>query len=129
MRLSSLLCCVPDKTVYRDDQISVPNKKSKEPAVPTATSSASSTPVASSTSAKKSDIYTPAGSLQIFQQYCDEDDPDVIGPEGLEKLFNDAGISVEGAMPMILAWQLQASEMMKVTKEEWVRGTAGLNPF
>ncbi|KAJ6488504.1 Cullin binding-domain-containing protein [Mycena vitilis] len=44
----------------------------------------------------------------------------------MENLCRDAQISLEGAMPLILAWQLHAAEMGKFTKEEWTKGTESL---
>ncbi|KAF5373160.1 hypothetical protein D9758_001581 [Tetrapyrgos nigripes] len=82
--------------------------------------------VNSSQATGKADVYTPAAALELFKNYADEDDENVIGPEGLEKLCNDAQIPLDGAMPMILAWQFEALEMMKFTKEEWTKGTASL---
>jgi hypothetical protein len=80
----------------------------------------------SSQTTAKADVYTPADALKLFKDYADDDDENVIGPEGLERLCNDAEIPLDGAMPMILAWQFEASEMMKFTKEEWTKGTASL---
>ncbi|KAK7449622.1 hypothetical protein VKT23_013098 [Stygiomarasmius scandens] len=124
--LSSLLCCISDKhtNVYRDAETNgmtgggADASTSKSKAQPKSTSNANA--------AQNPEPYTPARSLSLFQSYVDEDDSDVIGPEGLEKLCNDAQISVEGALPMILAWQFQTSEMMKIKKDEWIKGTEGL---
>lgn len=66
--------------------------------------------------------YTAQRSLALFQKYADSDDPNVIGPEGFEELCNETGIPLEGALPLILAWQLEAAEMAKISKEEWVQG-------
>ncbi|KAI0648307.1 hypothetical protein C8Q79DRAFT_566909 [Trametes meyenii] len=35
-------------------------------------------------------------------------------------------ISLEGALPLILAWQLQGSEMAKFKEDEWMKGTCEL---
>lgn len=58
----------------------------------------------------------------LFATYTDVDDPSIIGGDGLEKLCRDANISMEGAQPLILAWLLDASELGKLTKEEWLKG-------
>lgn len=50
------------------------------------------------------------------------DDPSFIGAEGFEQLCTDADISMEGALPMLLAWQMDATEMAKITKEQWSQG-------
>jgi len=70
--------------------------------------------------------YTPKRSTALFAKYTDSDDPKVIGPEGYEKLCSDANIPLEGALPLILAWQLGAKEMGKITTEEWNQGTETL---
>jgi DCN1-like protein 4/5 len=46
----------------------------------------------------------------------------VIGPGGLEKLCTEADIPLDGAQPLILAWQLKSSEMGKFTRAEWSHG-------
>lgn len=33
---------------------------------------------------------------------------------------------MDGALPLLLAWQMEAKEMAKITKEEWAKGTANL---
>ncbi len=49
-----------------------------------------------------------------------------MGPEGFERLCADAGMPMEGARPLIFAWQMQAAEMAKISKQEWVQGMATL---
>lgn len=56
----------------------------------------------------------------------DSDDPSIIGPEGFERLCSDANIPLDGALPLILAWQLSAKEMGKITEQEWKTGTESL---
>jgi len=142
--LSSLLCCISDKhtNVYRDAETNgmtsggadASTSKSKvrshvsitPPFFQPQLAQAQPKSTSNANAAQNPEPYTPARSLSLFQSYVDEDDSDVIGPEGLEKLCNDAQISVEGALPMILAWQFQTSEMMKIKKDEWIKGTEGL---
>lgn len=50
------------------------------------------------------------------------DDPSFIGAEGFEQLCTDANVPMEGALPMLLAWQTDATEMAKITKEQWLQG-------
>lgn len=70
--------------------------------------------------------YTPARSVAIFDEYADEDEPDAIGPEGLERLCDDMGVPMDGPGPFVLAWLLGAKEMGKIAKAEWVKGTDDL---
>lgn len=58
----------------------------------------------------------------LFEHYADEDEPDFIGPEGLERLCSDAEVPMEGAGPLVLAWLLGTKEMGKIAKSEWVKG-------
>jgi DCN1-like protein 4/5 len=69
------------------------------------------------------EAYTPQRSLALFKKYADSDDPNVIGPEGFERLCTDANFPLDGPLPLILAWQLCAKEMAKITKDEWTSGT------
>ncbi|KAI0831711.1 Cullin binding-domain-containing protein [Trametes gibbosa] len=47
-------------------------------------------------------------------------------PDGFEKLCSDIDISLEGALPLVLAWQLNGTEMAKFTEDEWTKATAKL---
>ncbi|KAI0668485.1 Cullin binding-domain-containing protein [Trametes maxima] len=70
--------------------------------------------------------YSEACARQLFKTYEDPDTPGEIGPEGFERLCTDMEISLEGALPLILAWQLQGSEMAKFKENEWMKGTSEL---
>lgn len=70
--------------------------------------------------------YSATQATSLFATYADADNQDVIGPEGFEKLCGDTEISLEGALPLVLAWQLGATEMAKITREEWEKSTAEL---
>jgi len=83
-------------------------------------------PAASPKNSTKLEPFTPQRALGLFKSYADEDAPDVIGPEGFERLCADAGMPMEGARPLIFAWQMQAVEMAKISKQEWVQGMATL---
>lgn len=75
---------------------------------------------------KKTVPYTPQGADALFDQYADEDTPESIGPEGLERLCADGEIPLEGALPLILAWQLGSIEMGQFTRTEWGNGMSAL---
>ncbi|KAI8999043.1 DUF298-domain-containing protein [Trametes punicea] len=67
-----------------------------------------------------------ANARRLFRTYQDPDAPGEIGPEGFEKLCNDLNISLEGALPLVLAWQLHGLEMGRLKENEWMRGTEEL---
>ena len=81
-----------------------------------------SKPVKSSESAP----YSAAAAVSLFDSYADPDDPTVIGPEGFERFCSDAEVSLEGALPLILAWQVNASEMAKINRPEWEKASSEL---
>lgn len=68
----------------------------------------------------------PQRAQALFKSFADDDDPDVIGPGGVERLCAEAGIPLEGAQPLVLAWQFKAKEMAKFSRSEWLHGTEAL---
>ncbi|KAJ8495571.1 hypothetical protein ONZ45_g12807 [Pleurotus djamor] len=106
----------------RKDDVSEDTAKSTNGTQPDAVKS-TAPPTAS---AQKHEPYTSAKALATFKHYADQDDPDVIGPEGFSKLCEDAGIPMEGVKTLLMAWQMNTSEMGKITKEEWTKGTEKL---
>lgn len=87
-----------------------------------------STPQAGNPSSKKtkSEPYTPQRALDLFKLYVDEEAQDSIGLEGFERLCKDADMPMEGTRPLIFCWQMQAKEMGRITKDEWLQGMAVL---
>jgi len=84
----------------------------------------------STTNMDASKPYTPALAVSLFDTYADPDSINskekTIGPEGFEKLCSDAQIPLDGALPLVMAWILDAKEMGKISKEEWVKATGTL---
>ena len=70
--------------------------------------------------------YTAAQAVVLFSNYADDDDASIIGPVGFEKLCYDAGIPLDSALPLLLAWQFGASEVATFSRAEWEKGTAEL---
>ncbi|KAI0933574.1 hypothetical protein AcW1_005371 [Taiwanofungus camphoratus] len=103
MHISFLFCCVPHKTPHSDNEAL----------------STSAAPKPKSTKAAPSEPYSATNAATLFSAYADEDDPSVIGPEGFERLCSDMDVSLEGPLPLILAWQMNAKEMAKISKGEW----------
>ena len=75
---------------------------------------------------EKNEKYTAQRALQLFNTYAEKDDNDVITTTGFEQLCSDANIPFDGALPLILAWQMGSKEMGRITKDEWVTGTSSL---
>jgi hypothetical protein len=114
--------------------IKTPPAPTAAPVVPAPTPTPTTTPATKPTKAakpakstsKSSSPYSSAASTALFDTYADTDEPDSIGPEGLERLCGDAGVSLEGALPLVLAWQLGASEMGTFKRGEWMSGMEAL---
>jgi len=75
---------------------------------------------------EKNETYTPQRALELFNTYAEKDDKTVITTAGFEQLCTDANIPFDGALPLILAWQMGSKEMGRITKDEWVTGTNSL---
>jgi len=74
----------------------------------------------------RTEPYSSQRAQELFKTYADNDDPNEIGPDGFEQLCNDADMKMDGARPIIFAWQFGAKELAKITKEEWITGTSTL---
>jgi DCN1-like protein 4/5 len=70
--------------------------------------------------------YSVARVRALFETYRDTDQPTIIGPAGFQQLCTDSEISLEGVLPLVLAWQLDAKEMAKFTEPEWMAGFKAL---
>ncbi|KAG5221265.1 PLC phosphodiesterase [Salix suchowensis] len=106
-----------------------PEPPVKKPRAKAATSKAATTKTKAAPKAKGKTAeanVSPALALATFGKYADEDSPEVIGPEGFSRLCEDADASLEGPLPLIIAWLMDAGEMAKITKEEWTKGTSKL---
>ncbi|GAB5593033.1 hypothetical protein Unana1_07933 [Umbelopsis nana] len=57
-----------------------------------------------------------------FEQYEDPDMKGNITPEGMTKFISDLDISLESVTVLIISWQLNASSMGYITREEWMNG-------
>ena len=71
-------------------------------------------------------MYSEQRAETLFSQFADEDSPDVIGAEGFERLCKEAQVPLDGALPLLLAWQFGSHEIAKISKQEWMEITAAL---
>lgn len=62
--------------------------------------------------------YSDGRMIQTFKEYAD-DGKDVMSSDGMQRLFEDAGISLEGVIPFLLAFTCQAEEFGALRLEEW----------
>lgn len=64
--------------------------------------------------------------LAWFREYTSPDEPDVLGPEGMEKFCEDIGVEPENIVMLVLAYRMQARQMGFFTQEEWMKGLSEL---
>ncbi|KAF9518220.1 hypothetical protein BS47DRAFT_1276184, partial [Hydnum rufescens UP504] len=71
--------------------------------------------------------FSESSLIAFFSKYADEEasldgEPQTISPEGIMSLCEDAGISLEGVRPILLAWVCKAKKMANIDREEWISG-------
>ncbi|EUC67203.1 defective in cullin neddylation protein [Rhizoctonia solani AG-3 Rhs1AP] len=55
----------------------------------------------------------------MFDKYTDEDDSNIIGAEGMERLCTDASVPMDGALPLLIAWSVNAKTLGTITRSEF----------
>jgi len=60
--------------------------------------------------------------LTLFNEYSTPDEPEVIGPEGIESFCNAIAVDPEDVIMLVIAWKMDAKQMGYFTKKEWVKG-------
>ncbi|XP_024381583.1 uncharacterized protein [Physcomitrium patens] len=58
----------------------------------------------------------------FFNQYADKTEDNCIGPDGIEALCEDLGVSPTDIKVLLLAWKLQAARQGYFSLEEWRKG-------
>ncbi|XP_074041001.1 DCN1-like protein SCCRO4 [Leptinotarsa decemlineata] len=71
--------------------------------------------------------YSHKKCLTWFREYTTPDEPDTLGPEGMEKFCEDIGVEPENVVMLVLAYKMQARRMGYFTKEEWLKGLQELH--
>ncbi|KAG5728352.1 DCN1-like protein 5 [Termitomyces sp. T112] len=118
-----------EKQTKSDDDVIV--QKNVVPGTKASTTSNGSPPLSTKVQSSPprptpNEPYSAERAQALFKKYEDSDEFNTIGADGFARLCNDAQITMEGALPLILAWQFGTKEMMKITEEEWRKGTGSL---
>lgn len=61
-----------------------------------------------------------------FREYTTPDDPDTLGPEGMEKFCEHIGVEPENVVMLVLAYKMSARQMGFFTQGEWSKGLTDL---
>lgn len=64
--------------------------------------------------------------LALYNEYKDDDDDQILS-DGIERLCSDLGYKPDDFAILVLAWQLDASQMCRFTKSEFIQGMKTLN--
>ncbi|XP_026318952.1 DCN1-like protein 4 [Hyposmocoma kahamanoa] len=64
--------------------------------------------------------------LAWFKEYTTVNEPDVLGPEGMEKFCEDLGVDPENVVMLVIAYKMGSKQMGYFTQEEWVKGLTEL---
>ncbi|XP_022250562.1 DCN1-like protein 4 isoform X1 [Limulus polyphemus] len=64
--------------------------------------------------------------IALFREYTSIDDPDIIGPDGMEKFCEDIGVEPEDVVMLVLAWKMEAKQMGFFRLSEWLKGLSDL---
>lgn len=54
------------------------------------------------------------------------EDPEVIGPDGIEAFCKALGVDPEDPVMLVLAYKMDAKQMGYFTKKEWLKGLQDL---
>lgn len=64
--------------------------------------------------------------LEWFREYTTADEPDLMGPDGMERFCRDLHVAPENIVMLVIAWKMDAKSMGYFTTDEWVRGLSQL---
>ncbi|KXJ73595.1 hypothetical protein RP20_CCG015455 [Aedes albopictus] len=75
---------------------------------------------------KVDDAFSQKRCLTWFHEYTTPDDPDTLGPDGMEKFCEDIGVEPENVAMLVLAYKMGARQMGFFTQCEWLKGLTDL---
>ena len=92
--------CISDKATRSDDEDELSRNKAATESVTSSINAPKA--VATTDSIARAQAPELASTAEgVFHKYADEDDPNVMSPEGLERLCQSAKIPMEGALPIV----------------------------
>lgn len=60
--------------------------------------------------------------INWFKKYTTDDDPQTLGPEGMERFCEDIKVEPENIVMLVIAYRMQAKNMGYFTQCEWIKG-------
>uniref|UniRef100_U5EPX7 Defective in cullin neddylation protein n=1 Tax=Corethrella appendiculata TaxID=1370023 RepID=U5EPX7_9DIPT len=71
---------------------------------------------------KTDDGFNQKRCINWFREYTTVNDPDTLGPDGMEKFCEDIGVEPENVAMLVLAYKMGAKKMGFFTLNEWLKG-------
>lgn len=71
---------------------------------------------------KKTDGFSAKKLEELFSKYVDEDNPQLIGPDGVVRLCEDLEVQPEDVAVLVLAWHLKAKRSGFFSHDEFMNG-------
>ncbi|XP_037940268.1 DCN1-like protein 4 [Teleopsis dalmanni] len=68
------------------------------------------------------DSFSQKRCVAWFHEYTNPDEPDTLGPDGMEKFCEDIGVEPENVVMLVLAYKMGATQMGFFKQYEWVKG-------
>lgn len=75
---------------------------------------------------KAEDSFSQKRCVDWFCKYTNPDEPDTLGPDGMEKFCNDIGVEPENVVMLVLAYKMGATQMGFFSRCEWLKGLTEL---
>ncbi|XP_058795181.1 DCN1-like protein 5 [Phymastichus coffea] len=60
--------------------------------------------------------------LNWFREYTTANEPEMLGPDGMEKFCEDIGVEPENVVMLVLAYKMNARQMGFFSQDEWFKG-------
>lgn len=75
---------------------------------------------------KTEDVFNTKRCIAWFREYTTSNDPDLLGPDGMEKFCEDIGVEPENIVMLVLAYKMGARQMGFFSQIEWLKGLTEL---
>lgn len=72
------------------------------------------------------DTFNAKRCLSWFTEYTTPDDPEMLGPDGMERFCEDICVEPENVAMLVLAYKMGARQMGFFTQAEWLKGLTEL---
>lgn len=75
---------------------------------------------------KSEESFSSKKCLTWFKVYTTSLEPDILGPEGMEKFCKDISVDPENVVMLVLAYKMGAKQMGYFSQYEWLKGLTEL---